>query len=299
MRLGDAPTVSVVVASFRDCKLLEACVGSLLPQCRSHGAELIVARAGTADEIAWLRHRYPEVEFVRSDGSESVPRLRALGMAQASGDIVALTEDHCIAAEDWLSQLVHGHAKGRDVVGGAMDNAQRHRAIDWAAFFAEYGLFAANSQGAETQLTGANVAYSRRVVDTVIDCARRGEWENVAHDGLRAQGSTLHFLRTAAIYQNKTYGFWSFCRDRFEHGRDYARRRLVDQRPGRRLLYLSGIWILPFLLTARVARAIASHQRSAFLRSLPLTFGFLVAWSFGEAWGYGLGKSRQEEPHGG
>ena len=299
VRLGDAPTVSVVVASCREVWLLEACLRSLLPQCRAHGAELIVARAGTSSQTDVLARQFPTVQFVRAGLQESIPRLRALGMAEATGDIVALTEDHCIASEDWLPQLVRGHTKDRDVVGGAMDNAQRERAIDWAAFFAEYGFFSpGGNRSAQSLITGANVAYSRRVVEEVIEWARQGEWENVAHDRLREQGSTMHFLRSAAVFQNKNYGFLSFCRDRFEHGRGYARRRLVDNGGRRRWLYLPGSVILPFFLTFRVARAVARDQRLAFLRALPLTFAFLAAWSAGEGWGYALGPATSEEASG-
>lgn len=298
VRLSEAPTISVVVASCREEGLLESCLNSLIPQCEQHGADLIVARSALLHEIQLLELRFPGVRFVRVDAGESIPRLRAAGMAVAGGDIVALTEDHCMAADDWLAQMIHGHSQGRDVVGGAMDNAQWHRAIDWAAFFAEYGLFAEGGKpGTQPLLTGANVAYSRRVIDEVIAWARQGEWENVAHDRLHARGSTMHFLSTAAIYQNKSYGFWSFCVDRFEHGRDYARRRLVDEGSQRRWIYIPGSCLLPGLLTLRVARALARHQRFPFLRALPFTFAFLVAWSVGEAWGYTLGPRSAEAAH--
>jgi hypothetical protein len=83
------------------------------------------------------------------------------------------------------------------------------------------------------QLTGANVAYHRSIVGDVIAWASAGEWENVAHERLRARGSSLHFVESAPVFQNKSYEFWDFCvRTRYQHGRDYARTRLVEE--GRR-----------------------------------------------------------------
>jgi glycosyltransferase involved in cell wall biosynthesis len=277
-----------VVASFRERRLLDECLVSLLPQCEEQGAEVVVARCCPEAEFRQLEKEYPRVLFVPAPDGSSVPYLRSLGLAAADGDIVALTEDHCVVAPDWVAQLVSAQRRGADVVGGAMDNAQRERAIDWAAYFAEYGLFAprGGSLGGGPLLTGANVAYSRKVVRDVVTWARDGEWENVAHERLLARGSTLQFLRTAAVYQNKNYRFWDFCRDRYEHGRDYARRRLVDEGGWRRLAYAPGAAVLPFLLTLRVARAMAQHHGRAFLRALPITFAFLCAWSLGEAVGY-------------
>jgi GT2 family glycosyltransferase len=295
LRLGAAPTISVVVASCRQRALLDACLASLLGQAAAHGAELVVARAGGDGEIEELQRDFPTVRVVGAPHDATVPELRAAGMAAAEGDIVALTEDHCLVSEDWLAQMLRAQRGGADVVGGAMDNAQRRRAVDWAAYFAEYGFFSeAENRGAGAAITGANVTYSRRVLEEVIRWARQGEWENVAHSRLAAQGSAMQFVRTAAVYQNQNYRFRDFCRDRFEHGLGYARRRLVDEGTARRWLYLPGTVALPGVLLMRVARAAGREKRGPFLRSLPFTLAFLVSWSFGEAVGYLRGPARRD-----
>lgn len=293
-RRGSAPTVSVVVASNRDKTLLHACLGSLLGQCQRLNAELLVARAGAAAEVSALGKTYPSVRFIAAPLDASIPRLRAIGMAQATGDVVALTEDHCIADENWVETLTQSAHHDADVVGGGMDNARRSRAVDWAAYFAEYGFFSADRPEVPTGtplLTGANVAYSRDVIADVIGWAQDGEWENVAHNRLVARGSMLRFARTAAIYQNQSYGVAAFCADRYEHGRDYAQKRLAEEPGARRWFLLAASPLLPPLLTWRVARAAARGRWGTFLRALPATVLFLTAWSVGEAVGYMLGAA--------
>lgn len=287
------PSVSVVVASNRDKELLHACLGSLLGQCQRLGAELVVARAGTPAEVSALAQTYPSVRFVTAAVDASIPRLRAMGMTRASGDVVALTEDHCIADENWVEELTLSANGDADVVGGGMDNARRSRAVDWAAYFAEYGFFSPERPertGATPLLTGANVAYKRHIVADVIGWAQDGEWENVAHTRLVARGSTLRFARTAAIWQNQTYSVAAFCRDRYEHGRDYARKRLIEDPGASRWLLLTASPLLPPILTWRVARASAHGRWGTFLRALPATVIFLTAWSIGEAVGYWRGS---------
>jgi hypothetical protein len=288
-RRGTSPTVSVVVASNRDKALLHACLGSLLPQCQRLSAELVVARAGPPAEVAALAKTYSSVRFIAAPLDATIPSLRAIGMAQASGDVVALTEDHCIADDNWVEALTQTATAGADVVGGGMGNARITRAVDWAAYFAEYGFFSndrPDGGDGTPLLTGANVAYKRHVVDDVIRWARQGEWENVAHMRLAARGSMLRFARTAAVYQNQTYGLAAFCVDRYTHGRDYARKRLAEEPGARRWFLLAASPLLPPVLAWRVARASARTRVGTFLRALPATILFLSAWSIGEAAGY-------------
>ena len=114
-------------------------------------------------------------------------------------------------------------------------------------------------------------------MDKVLELASQGEWENVIHAHLAAGGSRLRFAPEARIRQNLRYAFQAFCRDRYEHGRDYARRRLQDE-GRRRWLYLPGALVLPPLQTLRVARATDPRNHGVFLRALPFTFAFLAAW---------------------
>ena len=290
---------SVVVASFRERHVLDACLASLLPQSAGAGIELIVARADHPPALAALAREYPGVRVVPLPTGTDIPQLRGAGLAIASGQIVALTEDHCLADANWVATLANYADRPVDVVGGGMDNARTNRALDWGAFFAEYGFFSAVStrppQPADTTLllTGANVAYSRRVLADVVAWTTDGAWENVVHDRLRQSGATMVFEPAARVGQNLTYAFTAFCADRFRHGHDYARVRLAESAGVNRWLRVAATLVLPLLLTWRVGRtAVGSTRRAiAFARALPFTVAFLTAWATGEAVGYLRGPS--------
>ena len=287
------PTIAVAVASFRARHLLEACLASLLPQAQALGAPVVVARDISGGDIDELASAFPTVRFVSAPPQAGIPLLRALAMAEAQGEWTALTEDHCVADPDWLVRLLAASNEVQ-VVGGAMDNAQRRRLTDWGAFFSEYGLFATGGGTPDhPAITGANVAYRRDVIDQVLKLANQGEWENVIHASLASHGNRLRFAPEARVSQNLRYVINDFCRDRFEHGHDYARRRLQDE-GGRRWLYLPGALLLSPLQTLRVARATDPRNHGVFLRALPFTFAFLASWSLGEAVGYWRGAGRKE-----
>jgi len=285
----------VVVASFRSLELLAQCLESLRPQCARIGAELIVARAKGAPDEA-LGELVAGCRVVATPGGADIPRLRGLGLAQAQGDWVMLTEDHCVADAGWLEALVRASGAEVQVLGGSMGNAQRKRATDCGAFFAEYGFFGANRPpspaGSPPLVTGANVAYHRSVVAEVADWAGQGSWENVIHHRLYAAGRHFRVVPSALVRQNQHYRLAGFCRDRFEHGRDYAATRAAALPASRRMLLFAGTPALPLMLAARIDHSLDPEERSYFARALPATLTFLSAWAFGEAVGYLRGGRR-------
>ena len=282
----------MVVASNRSIDLLEACLASLDEQSRASRAEVIVARAGTESDLAQLKSAWPGVHFVVAPVAATIPEIRGLGLKAAAGELVALTEDHCVAAPDWLERLREACGPGTVAVGGGMGNAQERRAIDWAAYYSDYGFYdASRPPGNDSLLTAANVVYRRSVLDDVAANALAGEWENVVHDKLAARGLTLKFAPQALVRQNRTYGLREFMQDRFEHGRDYARYRLLLE-PGRnRWVSVLRCLPLPLVLTWRVRRLAGRGNPQAFRRALLLLMGFLAAWSLGEAAGYIAGPA--------
>lgn len=291
-------SLSVVVASFRARSILEACLARLIPQCEQAGAEILVARPSDCGDLPAIGAAHPMVRLIAAPAGADLPRIRGAGLAAATRRLVALTEDHCLPADDWV-EVVGRHVDGPDdVVGGAMENARRGRPIDWGAYFAEYGFFAGattSRDAASPQLTGANVAYHRRVVGDVADWSLAGAWENVVHARLAAAGAALRFDPDMRVAQGLSYVLPAFCRDRYRHGRDYARTRLTEESVGGAGRWLRAVSapVLPPVLVWRIARRVRrAEHRAAFAAALPFTFTFLAAWSIGEAIGYVRGPSR-------
>lgn len=280
---------SVVVASCRSRGMVEATIDSLRQQCARHGAELIVAR-GSPREMDEPEQPFADCVLIPCPEAASIPELRGAGLAAASGDWVALTEDNCVARPDWLDRLAEGFAPGVDVVGGTMGNAHPDRAVDAAAFFAEYGFFGtarrALGGGASPFVSGANVAYGRSVLGEAATLAAQGEWEGVIHHRLASSGATFALASAATVEQNVHHSFQAFCLDRFRHGRAYGRIRGQAWGVGKRGIGAGASVLLPLLMTARAWRFSGSDQPMVFLRAMPYTLAFCAAWAAGEAAGY-------------
>lgn len=276
-------------------------MASLEAQCAALGAELVIVRAGDSADVALLRRQLPDAVIVEAAPQSGIPRLRGLGLATAQGHPVLLTEDHCVAGQGWLAALVAAIEQGADVVGGGMANAPTSGMTAWAAYLADYGFYS-YARPADTRqpplLTAANIAYARRVVADVAEWSLEGAWENVLHDRLAKQGAVLRFAPHARIYHDHRYRLSAFCRDRFEHGWDYARARLTEEGGRGRWLHLLAAPVLPLVLLRRIGRAAAGEDRGAFLRALPATLFLLYGWAAGEAAGYLRGPLRPGEEAG-
>src|SRR6185295_19233995 len=79
VRLSDTPAISVVLASSAPRSELDTCLAQLRPQCREHGAELIVARACDETELENLQTANTDIRFVRLAVGTPLAHLRATG----------------------------------------------------------------------------------------------------------------------------------------------------------------------------------------------------------------------------
>src|SRR5688500_14041461 len=64
----------------------------------------------------------------------SVFQCRYQGYRLARGDVVAITEDHCLARADWADRMIASHREhpGAAAIGGRVGNAAHRRIREWA-----------------------------------------------------------------------------------------------------------------------------------------------------------------------
>lgn len=101
VRIGETPTISVVITSRAHMSRLDACLETLLPQATAVDAQLIVVRIAEAAEAHELGRKYPDVHVIAVNPDVTLPQMRVLGMAEATGDIVLLGQDDR-EGEEWF-----------------------------------------------------------------------------------------------------------------------------------------------------------------------------------------------------
>lgn len=297
-RAADAPHLSIVIASVNGRPYLDACLDALAGQQGEVSAEVIVADCTGAETQDYVRVSHPGVRLLAFDEAKSVPTLRAAGIQAARGEIVVITEDHCIPAPDWYHAIHDAHRRRPEpAIGGVVDNAATARSIDWAVFFCEYSNFMSPMPaGSVSDLPGPNVSYKRSALDAMSDLIRDAYWETFLHDRLIERGFALWSDPQIRVLHKKHFRFGSFFHERFHYGRAFAGHRNRFMSRGRRLAYWLLSPALPPILMLRIGRRVARRGRyhHAFLRALPLITLFMVAWAAGEWTGYASGPGKSE-----
>lgn len=281
--------ISVVIAAVNGRECLEECLGAIDRERHGTDAEIIVlncCRDGTAE---YVRRTFPYVKLHDFDTRLSIPHLRAIGMEQATGDVVVVIEDHCLAGDHWFGEIARAAATGYSVMGGAVENGSPDRLTDWAVFFCEYSFsMLPLPTGKADAVSGNNVAYRRDVLATVDETLKRDYWEYFLHAELRKRGETFYSAPSMVVLHKKRFGFGYFMTQRFHYSRSFAGMRRKQLSTKQRLFYLCASPALPLLMLLRIGREVRRKRRfyKEFLLSLPILSVFLVSYAAGEFAGY-------------
>ena len=98
------PKVSVVVCAFNAADTIDDCLSSLT-RLTYPSFEVIVVNDGSRDRTASIAHRYAGVRVIDTPNG-GLSAARNVGLAAATGEIVAYTDADASVDPDWLTYLV-------------------------------------------------------------------------------------------------------------------------------------------------------------------------------------------------
>lgn len=279
---------SIVIASLVGAPFIDDCLNSLEAQAREFGAETIVVACGEAEYAERIARKFPWVRVAHRPDRESVPALRRHGVELAAGEYIAIIEEHCLAAPDWLARGIEAHESGSyGAVGGPVAHREYQRMRDWVVYFCEYNAYMPPWQDGETvHLGSANIVYSREVLIRYKSLLGDGYWEAGLHGRLIADGIRFRSAPQMVVYHRGPFDYRYYLGQRFWFSRAFSSARQLTR--GQRLLYLAASPMIPFLLLGRMARRVVQQRCriGKFLQTLPLLAPVLVVYVAGEAVGY-------------
>ncbi len=299
----DLSIVIAVIAGGRDT--MTACLTALEPGVAAHRLECIVPYDARLDGVEELAKRFPWAEFVDARAQVDSDRfgdlsrehhdiLRAIGLREASGRIVALLEDHARPSPDWCAAVIQAHAGPEAAIGGAVENGV-DRLLCWAVYFCDFGRYQNPvPEGPSEFLSDCNVSYKRTALGSV-----EGQWREAFHETavnweLRRQGQTLRLDPRMVVYQmRRGLRVPAALRERYVWGRSFAATRVAGAPWARRLTFALLAFPLPLVLTWRiVAHALRTRRHlGRLVLSLPLILVLEALWSAGECVGYVTGRT--------
>ncbi len=287
------PALSVVIASWSGKEALTRCLESLMPQAGT--AEVIVAFRGVSDLATLLGSRFLAVRFVRGPADASVFLLRALGVHETRGRLIAMLEDHSAVCAGWAEAILNAYSAANMICGGPIENDAKSSAYDWALYFAEYGVYMPPVPAGETPiLSGVNIAYDR---ETLLSCRR--VWESVFYEtdvntALARAGHKLYMLPEACVTSRLRMPMREAMEHLFIGGVHFGNFRKGQSGPFVRRLWIIAAPAVPLVLLLRIIRLTVTRRPARLLqiiRALPYLLLLLGAWSAGEARSYARGAT--------
>ena len=282
--MSETPQISVVVASKVGAPFIDFCLQSL--EANAIGAEVIVVAAGAREHAVRLTADYPWARVIHSTELTQVPALRRLGVQAARGAFVAIIEEHCSAAPDWLSCAVRALERGSyGAVGGPVVDSGYTRLRDWVVYFLEYHGALPPAPGGETDdLNDANIAYQRSLLLEHVDLLDDGYWPMTLHPTLMAKGVKMLSAPEMVVHHRGPFDFGYYLGQRFLFSRAYAGVRAQKQPALRRLAYIVLAPLVPFMMLARITRIVLGKGRHIpqFVATIPLLSVALVVMVAGE-----------------
>lgn len=293
------PQLSIVIASINGSSYLVKCLSALCQQVGNISAEVIVADCVGTTVTDSIAAEYPEVKLIAFSGFQTVAVLRAAAIRAATGEIVAITEDHCIPPPNWYESIWQAHSQNSAVaIGGTVDNGATDSLLDWAVFFCEYGKFMSPApNGIVHDLSAPNVSYKHPGLIAIQSQLKQGYRETFIHNYLESQGEILWSDPTISMIHSKHFTIVEFLTERYHYSRAFAGKRNETMPPLQRMLYLCLAPLLSPLLLVRLSRQILSRQQhlTKFCLCLPYLVLFTIIWSIGEVVGYAIGSGDSEQ----
>lgn len=282
-------SVSIAVVSICGAGHVARCLEALRSQTFGSPLEIVVVYDPGLRGVAALAGRFPGVRFVSNEDQRTPLELASRAISETHGDLVLLTEDHCLPAPDWVERLVEAQSIGRAAVGGRVEAAEGMSSVDWAFYFVDFFRYAApQAEGPSPSLTVCNVAYRRSHLEAIREVWSGFFHETAVNEALRVRFGTLWLTPRARVSMRRHVTLAEALRERYAFGRLFGCARLEFVGAMKRLYYTAFAPCLPVLLMFRMTRTALGRRCLArpFLRAWPVLLALSIAWSWGEWLGY-------------
>ena len=271
------PGLSVVIGTADGGPEFRKCLETVREDVRGLDVEIVVTD-GRPD----ARERVEGDEVWVPVPGADVFALRAAGIGRATGDVVAITEDHCWVRPGWARAVLAAHAAHPDVsvVLGRLENGATQYAID-------RGIYAMASQPLV-----ANVSVKRRALGEGTPAA--GWFELIFTRDSELAGDVVTDDAICVVHE-KSLREEHPLRLMYDNGRVSSGLVRDTLAPTRRLRRLArAVLVMPFELNARTfRRARADPQMRGDVRALGTVPALALMHTAGEIAGLlrGPGKS--------
>ena len=289
--------VSIIIVPLLGASHVRDCLKAIMGQQGAPSCEVIVPYDEKVSNVSEIVDQFPSVKFLSLEGRRTYAELRAFGIQQATGTLVAITEDHCVPDPGWCKALVVSHQRSSAAVGGPVEKHEPDSAMNWALYFADYFRYASPlPEGEVEHLTDCNVSYKMASLQAIESVWKEEFHEPEVHKALLQRGSTLWFCPLMIVSQRRPVQLGDALADRFTFGRLFGSGRAPTLSFLQRGIYAVLSLVLPLLTVGRIGLQVKQKRRHRipFVRAFPALLLLNAVWAFGECVGYVTGRSSSD-----
>jgi hypothetical protein len=285
--LGPYP-ISVVIATRVGWPKMRTSSDPVMPQVKQIGAQLIIVDSSGQPQPEWAADE--DVLWIQRPGATPY-ELRQTGYAAADAPIIAVTEDHCICAPDWVAMHIEEHKRHPEAAAifGMVDNASREHLIDWALYGVGYLASAPPDPSGQRNPSHANLSFKAETL-RVVTATGDAVIEFRYLDRLRSAGYIVLPSARLLVSHVQSTGLETTSKLFFNNGRYIAgvRRQKMSGRDWLRALAPMPLAGYRTLRTFRIGRSKPAF-RPVLVKSAPFVALLHGLHASGESVGYLLG----------
>ena len=298
--MSKKPLLSVVIASYNSEKTIEKCLRALVNQKNTKDFEIIVVDSSSDGTAQLVEKSFPKVNLYKLSEKKFPGGARNYGISQAKGDILAFTDTDCIVDKNWIDEIIEAHKvyPEHPAIGGAIDNGNQEDYVGWGAYFCEFSQWMPKvSKSLMVEIPTCCLSVKRWAFDKYGPFLDKGYCSDTAFNWrLGNDGHKPLLIPSVKISHINISRIRKFLSKELMHGQYFAKVRVSELKFSKfqRISFIIISPVLPFLLFFRIARRVLGNRIyiKKFIRSSPLVFLGLIAWSYGEFNGY---VSKQEK----
>ena len=163
------PFVSIIICSYNRAGLLKQALHSLTQQSynRKH-YEIIVVDDGSEDNTFNvcddLCSELPNLKYISTGANNGVANARNIGFKAARGNYILFIDDDCIAAKNWVEQMVNALKREAIVTGVLVSTFTNYFKLchNIAQF---HNFMPGQKKGPNEFIIGANMGFKRSVLE--------------------------------------------------------------------------------------------------------------------------------------
>jgi glycosyltransferase involved in cell wall biosynthesis len=242
--LDHPPRISVVICAYNAERTMDACLSSLRT-LHYPNYEVIVVNDGSTDRTLEIAQRYPEVRIV-SQANEGLSVARNVGIAHATGEIVAFTDSDCVVDPDWLTYLAYKFVHSRFIAVGGPNLPPPEEARIPACVAASPGgptHVLIDDEVAE-HIPGCNMAFLKTALDEIggFDPLHRAAGDDVDLCWrLQNRGDVIGFSPAAMVWHFRRNTVTAYLKQQMGYGK--AEAQLYFKHPFRFNMLGQSQWI--------------------------------------------------------